>query len=511
MRKLKKIVAVACFLLCGTLCLWTAQSAALREYAASQTVKEASKAEAVDLNREGKERVAAKQYDQAKALFNRAIALDPKLSDAYENLALLLLLEGDDNTAERTALKLLALMPDNYNARLVAGVAAINRKDFLRGRDDLAPLVSNSAGDPIVTAAYAVALEAIGRKAEAAAVSQGLTGLRLEASDALLAGQIYREPRLKKVAQKWLEESIASAGARINPELLYMLASIYADQGRRKDAAILYKRVLGAAPGNVDALVELSEVERILGEEQQATSHLYEAKTLAATDVSTLLHFGQICMRRRMYVDARDALKQVVAQDARNRHAWYQLGLAQFRIGETEDAEKDFKTALGLDAYDEWARVGLGAVMVSTGHLPEAAAEFRRVLQRDPGSAPAHYYLGQIHRNKGEIPLAIRELQLAANEAQEDPRPLAALGQLQLAQHDFAAARVSLDKAIRLDPDYAVAHYHLAMLLKTTGEQAAAAKELELFQRCHEEEKKRGIIGLVSGGNWDYVGFLPSN
>ena len=88
--------------------------------------------------------------------------------------------------------------------------------------------------------------------------------------------------------------------------------------------------------------------------------------------------------------------------------------------------------------------------------------------------------------------LAVHELKLASSLAKEEARPLAALGQLQLAQHHFATARVSLNKAIELDPKYAVAHYQMAGLVKPTGEQAAAAKELELFQEIpRRREKKR--------------------
>ena len=472
---------------------------------------EASKREAVELNRRGGESIRAKQFEQAKALFERAIQLDPKLSDAYENLALILVLEGDDVAAERAALQLLAFMPANYNARLVAGVAAINRNADSRARDCLAPLVRSGADDPLVTTAYAIALEGSGEKAEAAKFSARSAKLRVEASDALLAGQIFRQPRLQKIAQKWMEANVTNAGAGVNPELLHMLAAMYAEQGRMTDASALYSRILDVSPDNVDALVELSELERKLGQQEKSVSHLYTAKTLATTDASTLFHFSQVCMRRRMYVDASDALSKVVAQDPFNRHAWYQLGLAHFRIGETEDAEKDFKAALGLDGSDEWSRVGLGAVLMSSGRQKEAAAEFKRVLHGDPRNAAALYYLAELHRSQGEIPLALREFQQAANSAKDDARPWAALGQLQLAQHDHVSARTSLQKAIELDPGYATAHYHMARLLKATGKQAAATKELELFKKYHAEENKKGIVGLVSEGRWDYAGFLPSN
>jgi len=73
------------------------------------------------------------------------------------------------------------------------------------------------------------------------------------------------------------------------------------------------------------------------------------------------------------------------------------------------------------------------------------------------------------------------------------------------------SARVSLTNAIGLDPEYAAAHYQMARLLKATGEEAGAAEELERFKKYHDEGTKKGIIGLVSEGKWDYTEFLPSN
>lgn len=506
---LTKVVFPRCLVVWAALGAAVAQPNPVSHGAQSPANKAGSRAKAVELNHEGNDSVGAKQYEQAKALFKQAIQLDPKLSDAYENLALISLLDGNDAAAEHTALELLALAPGNYNGRLVAGVAALNRNSFSRGRDYLTPLIRSGADDPLVTAAYAIALQGSGRTTEAATFSSKVAMLRVEAPDALLAGQIFRQPKLQAIAQNWMEAGVANAGAAINPDLLYMLAGVYTEQGRLADASALYNRMLELSPGNVDALVELSELERRLGQQEKSVSHLYAAKTLAATDAATLLHFSQVCLRRRMYVDARDALNKVVADDRFNRHAWYQLGLAQFRLGETAAAETAFRAALDLYGVDEWSRVGLGAVLMSTGRQREAATELQRVLQRNPRSAAAHYYLAQIHRADGNIPLALRDLKQAVNNGRDDARPLAALGQLQLAQHDLLSAHASLRKAIELDPRYAPAHYQMARLLKATGEQAEAAKELELFNKYHDEENKKGIVGMVSAGKWDYAGYLP--
>lgn len=506
-----RVALLRCSVLLTALGVGVAQTNLTSLGTGSQTSKEVAKKRALELNRQGSDSVTAKQFEQAKALFKQAIDLNPRLSDAYENLALILLLDGDDVAAEHTAVELLARAPGNYNARLVAGIAALNRNKFSRGKYYLFPLIKNGVDDPLVITAYAIGLEASGDKSAAASFNARSAKLRVEASDALLAGQIFRQRKLKAVAQKWIEASVADARAAVNPDLLYILATMYSEQGRITDACALYSRVLEVSPGNVDALIELSELERALGEQEKALSHLYTAKTLAATDPATLIHFSQVCLRRRMYVDARDALKKVVAQDPVNRHAWYQLGLAQFRIGETEAAETDFKAALALDQSDQWSRIGLGAVLTSTGRDREAAVEFHRVLQSNSRSAAAHYYLGLIHRANGDTPLALHELEQAVNDANRDARPLAALGQLQLSVHDLRSARRSLRKAIDLDPTYSTAHYYMAMLLRTVGQTDEAKNEIERYKKYHDEENKEGIVGLVSEGKWDYAGFLPPN
>ena len=501
---------------CGLACLCLAIGAtSFAQNAARPTGEKTgdvgAKAQAIELNREAEQDIQAKRLGEAKALLKRAIQLNPRMADAHENLALLLLLQGDDAAAETTALEVLALEPDNYNGRLVAGVAAINRSRFARSASYLGPLAAADASDPLATAACALALQEAGRKTEAAKLRADLSRAPVEVRDALLAAQIFREKRLRLQAEKWLEAIIKSDSGPASPEVLYMLAGMYTEQRRLAEASALYTRVLEASPDNFDALVDLSEVERELGEPEKSAAHLYAAKKLAAGSTVSLLHFSQVCAHRHMYVDARDALQKVIAEDSRNREAWYQLGLAQFRIGEPQAAEEDFRTALRLSEHDEWSRVGLGAVLMSSGRQAEAAAEFHRVLEENSKCAAAHYYLGEIDREKGELNSAVHELEQAVNYARRDARPWAALGRLQLAQHHLGPARLSLQKAIDLDPASATAHYYMAMLLRESGETEAAKKEIERFSESRSQEKKKGIVGLVSEGKWDYAGFLPAD
>ena len=70
------------------------------EFAPQSAQTRSDESKAVGLDKDGVASILAKRFQQAKALFQQAIQIDPSLVDAHENLALLLLLEGNDAAAE---------------------------------------------------------------------------------------------------------------------------------------------------------------------------------------------------------------------------------------------------------------------------------------------------------------------------------------------------------------------------------------------------------------------------
>jgi cytochrome c-type biogenesis protein CcmH/NrfG len=212
-----------------------------------------------------------------------------------------------------------------------------------------------------------------------------------------------------------------------------------------------------------------------------------------------------------MFVDARDALKQVVSEEPENREAWYQLGLVQFRIGETDAAENSFRAALRLRLEDQWSAIGLAAVLIATSRPEEGEKLLKRVLAEDPHCGAARYYLGEIDRGRGNLSAAYEQFQMAVSSASQDARPLIALGQIQEQRHELGEAKKSFLKAIALDQASATAHYHLASLLRSEGNVQEARTQIELFRKYHDQENKQGIVGIMRQGQWDYAGFLPSN
>jgi tetratricopeptide (TPR) repeat protein len=460
--------------------------------------------QAAELNRKGAASVQGKLLDQARAQFRKAIELDPSLADAYENLALLLMLEGDDAAAEATARHLLLIAPDNYNARLVGGVAAVNQRQFQRGLNTLAPLSAlpapgttpGNATDPIVSAAQAVALQQTGRAAAASRMNLRLQGAKLEDQDVVLAGQLFREPHLRAQAQQWLE-AIAQRINDVSPEALSMLAQIYVQQHKATEASALLERILASDPGNIDALVELSDLELASGNHDASLAYLNKAKETETTNVRFLSHLGRAYIKRHMHAYASQVLQRVVALDPYDREDWYWLGLAQFTLDDNDAAEKDFRAALQLDPKDQWSRVALGAVLETTSRTAESRVQFKAVLGSFPHNGAAYYYLGKDELRSNDLPAARRDLTKAVAYAKDDPRPWAALAELQMDTDDLASARMSLDRALALNPTSATAHYQRASLFRLEKKTAETKQELELFRKYQQLEKEQRVVGIA--------------
>lgn len=116
--------------------------------------------------------------------------------------------------------------------------------------------------------------------------------------------------------------------------------------------------------------------------------------------------------------------------------------------------------------------------------LYEAAIEkFKRVIDVEPDLARGYDNLGLSYDMMGQT----EEARTAFSKAVELNRKLAApspwppdnLGYFQLRQEQFDAAEKSLREALKYDPGFATAHYHLARVLEKTSRDDEAVREYQ--------------------------------
>ena len=104
--------------------------------------------------------------------------------------------------------------------------------------------------------------------------------------------------------------------------------------------------------------------------------------------------------------------KNVLAHDARNKFAYYDLGLIQQNSGQSAAAEQNYRACLQVDP--NFAPALYNLAILRTGPSPlEAEQLYRHAISVQPNNAPAHLNLGFLLRSLGRADEGNTELRTA--------------------------------------------------------------------------------------------------
>jgi len=121
--------------------------------------------------------------------------------------------------------------------------------------------------------------------------------------------------------------------------------------------------------------------------------------------------------------------------------------------------------AVTVPADGSVAHLRQGRQQLRAGRLDVAEREFQSALAIDPHNASAHRELGEIYRRRGKLDEAVKELQLSLAEL-DSAAARTTLARVYLDQKKPDLARVELQKAVKLAPNYAEAKELLSHLEK---------------------------------------------
>jgi tetratricopeptide (TPR) repeat protein len=159
--------------------------------------------------------------------------------------------------------------------------------------------------------------------------------------------------------------------------------------------------------------------------------------------------------------------------------AWYLLAIAREKLGRVLAALEAYEQALARlpDHADLASDLGRLALRLA---MPELAAPlFQLHLARRPDSLEAKVSLAAALRDQHRYADAIEILRPVLRATPGDPRLWNALGVVVSQQGDPAKARTFFLEALRLDPDFAQARYHLAGARLDLGDPEGALAEVE--------------------------------
>ena len=97
---------------------------------------------------------------------------------------------------------------------------------------------------------------------------------------------------------------------------------------------------------------------------------------------------------------ARALFEEAIAEDGNNARAFYDLGLTNLYLSDSEASLKHLRTAVKLDpAYVE-ARQQLAGELIESGDPDEAIRQLTNVIQLEPGNSQAYSLLSRAYYDK---------------------------------------------------------------------------------------------------------------
>ncbi|MFY9554429.1 MAG: tetratricopeptide repeat protein [Blastocatellia bacterium] len=146
-------------------------------------------------------------------------------------------------------------------------------------------------------------------------------------------------------------------------------------------------------------------------------------------------------------------------------------------------ARAEFENALKLDASLIASRYQLGVVLLAAGDAAGAEGALVQVTQSEPRWTPAHNALGSAYYAEGKYADAITAYQRAIAIEGNNPFAVAGLGLARVGKGEKDGIK-DIERAIKLDPNSAVAHLNLGIVYSQSKSKKDWPKAEEEFKKA---------------------------
>jgi tetratricopeptide (TPR) repeat protein len=535
---------VRTILACAFLCVFAAPFCAGTETAEAQSSRPQQQRRAARGAGDGEAAAVAEEgvaaFDRgdeaaARTLFARALQLDPKNVTAHTYLGIMSDRAGDLKDAERhfaaaaIAAPLLPSARNNHGAillRLGRTQEAVRQFETSLKLDRNQPSalvnlaqIRFSQGTP---ESLRAALDLFTR-AEAlepdAGVARALVITALRLSDRAAAAASYRDYAARVASGAGAE--VAGAAARADLGAALLEAELFTE------AAEELKAATASDPSNVEAVVRLGKAYVGLKDLPAAGRTLEGAlaRGLEAAPVYALL--ASVYEKTGHVENAIPAMRLAITRDPQREEyrfrygmlltnvlapgaavirleealksfpdsprLWFALGLAQFRWGKNDAAEKAFTRAVELDQKFAPAYAYLGILFAEQGRSEEALKLYERALAADEKLGVVHHLIADVllRRQDADLPLIESHLTRAVRLDETFAPARLALAKVYFRTNRFAEAAAELERVINLDPKMAEAYYQLGRAYLRLGRKAEGEATLAKFKQLSEEQKEQ--------------------
>lgn len=323
--------------------------------------------------------------------------------------------------------------------------------------------------------------------------------------------------------------------------ILLLFSAFHFQQGRAFYDQQHYREALEefrasqAAHEAVDTLpLYIAMCEEQLERWAEASGELSPYLAAHPSDSQAWYWLGNAQLMQRQFTAARDSFQRAVSLNQHYEDGFRGLGLSQFELKDYDGAYRSWLKAVGLNQKDEKVKYYLGRLFYEADFADQAAAWLRQALALNPKDYEAMTYLGlsaevlnfqdtaqqlyraaidtsnsqgkpyawaylslaNLLRKRGNDVAALTTLEEGAKKCPE-AHELTKLGELLAFRNRKPEAEQVLRRAVALDPSLSEAHYRLALLLKSSGDDAGSNAQMEAFRKAKAEESAQPKIMAI--------------
>lgn len=199
-------------------------------------------------------------------------------------------------------------------------------------------------------------------------------------------------------------------------------------------------------------------------------------------DIYVLISKAMTEITQRQFQRALDTLRELLQSDSSIPTVHSLLGQCYLQLKKYKEAEQAFELVLKQEPDRLYPLFYLGLAHFQQHQYDKAAPLLEKAVLVDPKFFPAYNYLGLIYSDLGQTSRAIAVFSKAA-AIQENFQTYQMLGFLYTKQKQLEKAVAAFQKAAALEPDNALAHFHLAGVYALQGRKELAQKEFQTAVR----------------------------
>jgi tetratricopeptide (TPR) repeat protein len=262
------------------------------------------------------------------------------------------------------------------------------------------------------------------------------------------------------------------------PEFYVALGDAWQNSGKFQEAVTAFEQALKLEPNSITALQSLAGTLKAMGDLSRGQQVLSWASHIAPQNANIWFQYGLLDAQLGNTESALKKIQRAVTLNPDLPEIYTSLGAAFAGNGQLNMAEDAARQALSIDPYDAAAYDLSGRFLAANGKTSEALYAFEKATRLRPDFAPYLYNYALMLAHLDRLDDAQKPAEAAVRADPNFPEAHDFLGGLFARKAQFPEAAREYLLALQLRPDFSRAQLDLGLLLAKQGDLTGAAEHL---------------------------------